>query len=40
MEDPVPDHSTLSRFRSELTRNKGKEKLLLAFNRQEETFAR
>ena len=34
LEDPVPDHSTLSRFRSELTRNKGMDKLLLAFNRQ------
>ena len=34
LEDPIPDHSTLSRFHSELTRNKGKDKLLLAFNKQ------
>lgn len=34
LEDPVPDHSTLSRFRSELTKNKGMDKLLLAFNKQ------
>jgi IS5 family transposase len=34
LEDPVPDHSTLSRFRTELTRNKGMDKLLQAFNRQ------
>jgi IS5 family transposase len=34
LEDPVPDHSTLSRFRSELTANKGMDKILLAFNRQ------
>ena len=34
LEDPVPDHSILSRFRSELIRNKGMDKLLLAFNKQ------
>ena len=34
LEDSVPDHSTLSRFRSELTANKGMDKLLDAFNKQ------
>ncbi len=36
LQDPVPDHSTLSRFRSELTRNKGMDKLFSAFNKQPE----
>jgi IS5 family transposase len=34
LEDPVPGHSTLSRFRTELTRNRGMDKILSAFNRQ------
>ncbi len=34
LEDSVPDHSTLSRFRTELTNNKGMDRLLSAFNRQ------
>ena len=36
LEDFVPDHSTLSHFRSELTRNRGMDKLLSAFNKQPE----
>ena len=34
LEDRVPDHSTLSRFRSELTTNGGMDKLLLAVNKE------
>ena len=34
LEDNVPDHSTLSRFRTELTENKGMDKILNAFNQQ------
>lgn len=34
LEDSVPDHSTLSRFRSELTKNKAMDKVLNAFNKQ------
>ncbi len=34
LEDPIPDHSTLSRFCSELISNKGIDKLLLTFNKQ------
>lgn len=34
LEDNVPDHSTLSRFRSELTQNKGMDKILSAFNKE------
>lgn len=34
LEDFVPDHSTLSRFRSELTKYKAMDKLLKEFNRQ------
>jgi IS5 family transposase len=33
LEDSVPDHSTQSRIRTELTRNKGMDKILQAFNR-------
>jgi transposase, IS5 family len=32
--DPVPDHSTLSRFRSELSRRRLAEQLLVELNRQ------
>lgn len=34
LEDTVPDHSTLSRFRTELTLNKGMDKILTGFNQQ------
>lgn len=34
LEDSVPDHSTLSRFRTELTVNNGMDKILNAFNKQ------
>lgn len=34
LEDPVPDHSTLSRFRTTLTNNNGMDKVLRAFNKQ------
>lgn len=34
IEDPVPDHSTLSRFRSELTRKKAYDRILRKINRQ------
>lgn len=34
LEDNVPDHSTLSRFRTALTVNKGMDKLLLSINKQ------
>ena len=34
LEDSVPDHSTLSRFRTDLTKNKGMDKVLNAFNQQ------
>lgn len=34
LEDAVPDHSTLSRFSTELTKNKGMDKVLAAFNKQ------
>ena len=34
LEDPVPDHSTLSRFRKELTEKKSYDRLLLKINRQ------
>ncbi|HKM44767.1 MAG TPA: IS5 family transposase [Dysgonamonadaceae bacterium] len=34
LEDSVPDHSTLSRFRTELTNSNGMDKILGAFNKQ------
>lgn len=34
LEQPSPDHSTLSRFRSEMTKKKAYDKLLKAFNHQ------
>ena len=34
LEDSVPDHSTLSRFRTELTKSNGMDKVLGAFNKQ------
>lgn len=34
LEDAVPDHSTLSRFRTALTQSKGIDEVLAAFNRQ------